>query len=59
MIYYLLLPELWKIVGEYIYMDIKPHEDSLLVTVKPSTCYAIVYPGDEGGEWFVEPCTIS
>ena len=59
MIYYLLPPELWAIVGDYICMDVAQHEDSLSVKIKPYASYAIVYPGDEKGEWFVEPCTIS
>ena len=55
----MLPPELWQITGEFIFVDIAPFEDSLLLKIKPATCYAIIYPSDEGGEWFVEPCQIS
>ena len=50
MIYYLLPPELWGIVGDFICMDVTQHEDSLTVKIKPFMSYAIVYPGDERGE---------
>jgi len=55
------LPDvLWPIVGDFIFMEIHEHGDSLRLKMKPSTCFAIVYPGDEEpGVGFIQPCTIS
>jgi hypothetical protein len=49
---------LWPIVGDFLFMEITPHGDSLLLIIKPATCYAIIYPTEENGEGFVQPCII-
>jgi hypothetical protein len=52
-----LLPSvLWPIVGDFIFMDVTETEDSIELTIKQVSCYAIVYT-EEGP--FVEPCLIS
>jgi hypothetical protein len=50
---------LWPIIGDFIFMDIFPHDDSLLLVMKPAKTYAIIFPGDENGEGFIEPCLIT
>ena len=58
-IYHLMPPELWPIVGSYLYMDVSPYKGSLLLTIKPAEHFVILYPTDEAGEGFVQPCLIS
>ena len=51
---------LWPIVGDFIFMDIAPHDSGgLRLTIKPAIAYAIIFPGDEQGEGFIQPCLIS
>jgi len=56
------LPDvLWPIVGDFIFMEISPHpaSDSIQQKIKPAVAFAIIFPGDESGEGFVQPCSIS
>ena len=55
-IYYFLPQELWPIVGSFIFMDVTEEGDSIRLTVKHASCYIIIYPKDENGHSFVEPC---
>jgi hypothetical protein len=58
-IFYMLPTELWGVVGDFLYVTIQPHEDSLSMSLKPTKCFCIVYPGDENGEGFIQPCVLS
>ena len=60
-IWFMLPAELWPIVGDFLFMSISREEtsNSLVLRLKPSMAYAILYPGDEDGEGFVQPCQIS
>ena len=58
-IHHYLPTELWTIIGDFIFMKIHQYGESLLLELKPSEGYAIVYPSDEEGHYFVEPCLIS
>ena len=35
--------ELWGIVEEYLFADISPHEDSILVTPRPCKYYTVYF----------------
>ena len=59
MIFYMLPRELWGIVGDFLFVNIAPDGDSLSMRLKPTKCFCIVYPGDEGGHGFIQPCVLS
>jgi hypothetical protein len=46
--------ELWDIISQYLYADIDPCGDSIIVVMRPCTCYTValdpdgitrIYPG--------------
>ncbi len=44
MVVYNLVPkELWGLIGEFLYADIIPQGDSVLITVKPCKLYTVYF----------------
>ena len=49
--------ELWAMIGDFMFCDLRPHKDSIVVILRPANFYRITF---EEGVAFVEPeCILS
>ena len=56
-----LLPEeLWQVVGDYIFSDVREHEDSIEIILRSARFYTLLYNREED-EGFLIPdeCTLA